>query len=223
MNLQGKRIVITGANGGLGKITTQVAKSLGAEVVLLDVRFDGESGDPQFTVDLTSLADTRACFDKIGSFNAIFNLAGGFTMGPTVYESTDEEWDHLFNLNVKTMHNVVRAAIPKLLAAGGRSSIVNVGAIGAHKGAPNMSTYVASKAVVMRMTESLSEEVKAQGINVNAILPSVIDTAPNRAAMADADYSQWVTPEQLANVACFLASDAASGVHGALIPVAALS
>lgn len=223
MNLQGKRIVITGANGGLGKVTSQVVKSFGAEVVLLDIRFDGESGDPQFTVNLTNLEETRACFERIGAFNGIFNLAGGFSMGPAVYEATDEEWDHLFNMNVKTMHNVVRAAVPKLLAAGDRASIVNVGAIGAQKGLPNMSTYVASKAAVMRITESLSEEVKEQGINVNAILPSIIDTPANRSAMPDADHSKWVTPEQLANVACFLASDAASGVHGALIPVAALS
>jgi len=222
MKLQGKRIVITGANGGLGKIATKVAKSYGADVVLLDIRFDGDSGDPQFEVNLTHQAETQACFEKIGDFNAIFNLAGGFSMGPTVYEASDDEWDHLFNMNVKTMHNVVRAAVPRMLSAGG-GSIVNVGAIGALKGAPNMSTYVASKAAVMRMTESLSEEVKAEGINVNAILPSTIDTPANRAAMPDADYSRWVTPEQLANVACFLASEAASGVHGALIPVAGLS
>lgn len=223
MNLQGKRIVITGANGALGKVVSQVAKSYGAEVVLLDIHFDGEGSDAQFVVNLTNLDETRACFDQIGAFNGIFNLAGGFTMGPAVHEVTDEEWDHLFNMNVKTMHNVVRAGLPTLLAAGKGGSIVNVGAIGAQRGLPNMSTYVASKAVVMRMTESLSEEVKEQGINVNAILPSVIDTPSNRAGMPDADYDKWVSPEQLANVACFLASDAASGVHGALIPVAGLS
>ena len=71
-------------------------------------------------------------------------------------------------------------------------------------------------------TESLSEELKSEGINVNAVLPSIIDTPPNREAMPDADVSQWVSPEKLAEVLCFLASEDASAVHGALLPVKGL-
>lgn len=227
MNLTAKTVVITGANGGLGKVVADKARALGAKLVLLDVAFSPEqlqetSADVRkFAVDLTSLESTRACFDKIGAFDAIFNLAGGFTMGPAVHETSEADWDFLFKMNVATLHNVVRAAVPKLIAQG-RGAIVNVGALGALKGAGHMGAYGASKTVVMRLTESMSEELKHQGINVNAVLPSLIDTPRNRADMPDADFGKWVAPEDLANVICFLASDAARAVHGALIPVAGL-
>jgi NAD(P)-dependent dehydrogenase (short-subunit alcohol dehydrogenase family) len=227
MNLTAKTVVITGANGGLGKVVAEKARSLGAKLVLLDVAFapeqlqDSNPDVRKFAVDLTNAEATRACFEKIGAFDAIFNLAGGFTMGPTVHETTDAEWDFLFKMNVTTLHNVARAAVPKLIAQR-RGAIVNVGALGALKGAGNMGAYCASKSVVMRLTESMSEELKNHGINVNAVLPSLIDTPRNRADMPDADFSKWLAPEDLANVICFLASDAARAVHGALIPVAAL-
>jgi len=227
MNLTAKTVVITGANGGLGKVVADKARTLGAKLVLLDVAFSPEQLQEsnadirKFAVDLTSVDATRACFEKIGAVDAIFNLAGGFTMGPAVHETTDAEWDFLFKMNVTTLHNVVRAAVPKLIAQG-RGAIVNVGALGALKGAGNMGAYCASKSVVMRLTESMSEELKNKGINVNAVLPSLIDTPRNRADMPDADFSKWLAPEDLANVICFLASDAARAVHGALIPVAAL-
>lgn len=229
-NLAGKTVIITGANGGLGKTVADTARGYGAKLVLLDVSFSAEQlagnsssqGDiRRFNVDLSSAKATRECIEQIGAFDAVFNLAGGFTMGPTVYETTDEEWDFLFKMNVSTMHNVVRAAVPKLLAQG-RGAIVNVGALGALKGAGHMGAYCASKSVVMRLTESLSEEVKHKGINVNAVLPSLIDTPRNRADMPSADFSKWLAPADLANVICFLASDAARAIHGALIPVAAL-
>lgn len=227
MNLTAKTVVITGANGGLGKVVADTARALGAKLVLLDVAFTPEqlqdvgSDVRKFAVDLTSATATRECFDKIRAFDAIFNLAGGFTMGPAVHETTDAEWDFLFKMNVTTLHNVVRAAAPKLIAQG-RGAIVNVGAIGALKGGGHMGAYSASKSVVMRLTESMSEELKGSGINVNAVLPSLIDTPRNRADMPDADFSKWLAPEDLANVICFLASDSARAVHGALIPVAGL-
>jgi NAD(P)-dependent dehydrogenase (short-subunit alcohol dehydrogenase family) len=109
-----------------------------------------------------------------------------------------------------------------MLVSRGCGSIINVGAVGALQGSANMSAYQASKATVMRLTESLSEEVKAAGINVNAVLPSVIDTASNRGAMPEADFDAWVTPTDLGEVICFLGSDAARAVHGALVPVRGL-
>lgn len=227
MNLTAKTVVITGANGGLGRVVADKARSLGAKLVLLDVAFAPEQLQDvgpdvrKFAVDLTSAEATRACFDQIGAFDVVFNLAGGFTMGPAVHEISEADWDFLFKMNVTTLHNVVRAAVPTLVARG-RGAIVNVGALGALKGAGHMGAYAASKSVVMRLTESMSEELKNKGINVNAVLPSLIDTPRNRADMPDADFSKWVAPEDLANVICFLASDAARAVHGALVPVTGL-
>ena len=105
----------------------------------------------------------------------------------------------------------------------GGGSVINVGAQGAIKGMANMGAYLSSKSVVMRLTESLSEEVKEKGVNVNAVLPSIIDTPRNRSDMPGADFSKWVHPEELANVVCFLGSDNAKAIHGALIPVVGLS
>jgi NAD(P)-dependent dehydrogenase (short-subunit alcohol dehydrogenase family) len=174
------------------------------------------------SVDLTDQGSLTACFDHIGDFDVLANIAGGFAMGPSVYETEDELWDAMFTINVTTLRRVLHVAVPRLLARG-RGSVVNVGALGALKGGPNMGAYLASKSVVMRLTESLSEEVKNAGVNVNAVLPTVIDTPRNRADMPAADPSNWVDPEDLGNVICFLGSDAAKAVHGALVPVNGLS
>ena len=143
-------------------------------------------------------------------------------MGPSVHETTDEFWESLFEINVKTVRRVLEAAVP-ILVKRGNGSVINVGAQGAMRGMANMGAYLSSKSVVMRLTESLSEEVKEKGVNVNAVLPSIIDTPRNRSDMPDADFSKWVNPEELANVVCFLGSDNAKAIHGALIPVVGLS
>lgn len=223
MSLSGKKIVITGANGALGRVVAEVAQRKGATVVLLDIAWPGDTKEgSRFAVDLTDAQATAKTFAQIGPFDALFNLAGGFDMGPAVHEITDEQWDFLYRMNVVTLQNSVRAAVPVLLARG-RGAIVNVGALGALKGQANMGAYGATKSVVMRYTESMSAELRTKGINVNAVLPSIIDTPRNRSDMPGADYSKWVTPEELANVICFLASEEARAVHGVLLPVAGLS
>jgi NAD(P)-dependent dehydrogenase (short-subunit alcohol dehydrogenase family) len=120
------------------------------------------------------------------------------------------------------MRNAIRAAVPVLLEQQA-GSIVNVGAFGAREGQGLMGAYCASKSVVMRLTETLAEELKTRGVNVNAVLPTVIDTPANRAAMPDSDPADWVSPDDLASVICFLLSPAAKAVHGALLPVRGLS
>ena len=109
-----------------------------------------------------------------------------------------------------------------MLAAGG-GKIVNVGAYAAQKGVANMGAYVAAKSAVIRLTESMAAELRSRNINVNCVLPTIIDTPENRAAMPDTDPSRWVSPADLAEVIVFLASDAARAVHGAALPVSGLS
>ena len=223
MALTGKRIVITGGAGVLGQGVARVAKQQGADVTLLDVIAPSAGAIGELvSVDLTDKTSLAACFDQLGEFDVLANIAGGFAMGPSVYETEDEFWDAMFTINVTTLRRVLQVAVPRMLARGG-GSVINVGALGALKGAPNMGAYLASKSVVMRLTESLSEEVKNSGLNVNAVLPTVIDTPRNRADMPTTDPSNWVDPEDLGNVICFLGSDAAKAVHGALVPVSGLS
>ncbi len=223
MQLSGKKMVVTGGAGILGHAVGEVARAQGATVVLLDVVPDFVSDlGATHTVNLTDPGAVQNCFDAIGPFDALANIAGGFDMGPTVYATEDALWDAMFDINVTTLRTVLRATVPGFVTRG-RGSIVNVGALGALRGAANMGAYTAAKSTVMRLTEALSDEVRAQGVNVNAVLPSLIDTPRNRADMPDADFDTWVAPQDLAAVICFLASDAAKAVHGALLPVSGLS
>lgn len=214
---------MTGANGALGSVVAATARVQGASVVGLDLAEPADASDiRRFAVDLTDSAATAACVEQIGDIDVVFNIAGGFDMGPTVYETSDAQWDHMFNINVVTMRNMIAAVVPRMIERGG-GSIVNVGAMSAREGQANMGAYCVAKSAVMRLTESLSKELRPQGVNVNAVLPSIIDTPVNRKDIPDADFEKWVPPQDLASVICFLGSDAAHAVHGALVPVQGLA
>ena len=128
----------------------------------------------------------------------------------------------MLDLNARTLLNTVGAVVPVMLANGG-GKIVTVGANAARQGMAQMSAYIAAKSAVIRLTESLSAELRGKGVNVNCVMPSIIDTPENRSAMPDADPGNWVSPAKLANVILFLASDEASAIHGASVPVVGLS
>ncbi len=219
--LENRTVVITGALGGLGRTVCAVAEAQGARVIRLDIARDENLPDC-YAVDLTNADATRELIQSFGPFDSLVNLAGGFAMGTESWDSSDEQWDLMFSLNVSTMRNAIKAAVPVLLEQQ-EGSIVNVGAFGAREGQGLMGAYCASKAVVMRLTETLAEELKTKGINVNAVLPTVIDTDANRSAMPENNPADWVSPDDLANVICFLLSPAAKAVHGALLPVRGLS
>ncbi len=222
--MNGKVIVVTGASGALGKVVAEVALARGARVAGVDhatsqipatadrIEFGG--------VDLTDAAQARKAIDAaaahFGRLDALINIAGGFAF-EAVAEGDPQTWQHMYALNVLTALNASRAALPHL-AASSAGRIVNVGAMGALQAGAGMGAYAASKAGVHRLTEALAAEWKGK-ITVNAVLPSIIDTAANRASMPKADFTKWVTPQELAEVILFLASDAASAVTGALLPV----
>ncbi len=221
--MKDKTIIITGANGTLGRATVAAALERGATVIAIDLEHASPSGAVKtLALDLTDAGAVAAAVADLGRIDALFNIAGGFDMGPAVHETPDTGFDAMFRMNVVTMRNMCAAAIPVMLRQG-RGAIVNVGALSAREGQANMGAYCVAKSAVMRLTESMAKELRKDGINVNAVLPSIIDTPPNRQAMPDADFSKWVAPADLANVICFLGSDAARAVHGALVPVTALS
>jgi NAD(P)-dependent dehydrogenase (short-subunit alcohol dehydrogenase family) len=224
VDLAGKVVVVTGAGGALGSAVAVRAEQCGAQVWRLDLTSPAvdSTRERYVAVDLGDLVATRAAMARIGRVDALCNVAGGFAMGPAVHEVSDEDWDAMFRINVLTLRNAVRAVVPGMLSTG-RGAIVNVGAAGALRGGANVAAYAAAKSSVMRLTESMSQELRGQGINVNAVLPGTLDTPRNRADMPNADPSRWVAPQDLANVICFLCSDAARAVHGALIPVVGLS
>jgi NAD(P)-dependent dehydrogenase (short-subunit alcohol dehydrogenase family) len=234
MALAGKTALITGAAGTLGRAVAAAFKTAGANRVLLDIdaagleRAHGGDADDQLlrAADLGDReavkAACQAAIDTFGTIDAACNIAGGFTMGDPVHETPMEVWRRMMNMNAVSVINTCAAVVPHMLAADG-GKIVNVGAMGGLKGGAQMGAYAASKSAVIRLTESLSAELRESGINVNCVLPSIIDTAPNREAMPDADPARWVAPEALADVIVFLASDGARAIHGAAVPVVGLS
>jgi len=129
-------------------------------------------------------------------------------------------WEAMFRINLLSKLNVFRAAIA-IICPQGRGSLCAVGAQAALKAPPEMAAYAASKSVVLRLLESFAEELRAEGIRVNAVLPGTIDTLQNGAAMPGADPFAWVRPEAIGRIITFLLWDAASGVTGALLPATA--
>jgi 3-oxoacyl-[acyl-carrier protein] reductase len=222
--MNSKVIVVTGASGALGKVVAEIALARGARVAGVD---HAASQIPATAsrielggVDLSDAAAAKKAIDAVaahfGSCDALINIAGGFAF-ESVAEGDAKTWQRMYALNVLTALNASRAAIPHL-AASPAGRIVNIGAIGALQAGSGMGAYAASKAGVHRLTEALAAEWKGR-ITVNAVLPSTIDTPANRASMPKADFGKWVTPQELAEVILFLASDAASAVTGALLPV----
>ncbi len=230
MDFQDQLFIVSGAGGSLGAAVLRVCAGYGARIVALDrdVRDDAVDGPriERIALDLQNKDDVAAVMRQVharhGRVDALINAVGGFAMGPAVHETPAEDWEHMLDLNVRPLLNLFHAVIP-LMQAAGRGRVVNVGALGALQGHAGMGAYVSAKCMVARLTESMAEELREQGINVNAVLPSIIDTAANRAAMPQAEFSHWVAPADLAAVIAFLCSDAARAVHGACIPVRGLS
>ncbi|MFP6817033.1 MAG: SDR family NAD(P)-dependent oxidoreductase [Pseudomonadales bacterium] len=222
---ENKVVLVTGAAGALGRAVVAHFAERGARIAELDV-LEIASDHYSATCDLTSTVACQqavsAITAELGGIDVLANIAGGFTMGETVHETSAETWDFMMGLNAGSVLNMARAVVPVMMAAGA-GKIINIGAGAGQKGAGQMGAYGASKSVVIRLTESMAEELKEHGINVNCILPSIIDTERNRVDMPDADFSRWVAPKAMAEVVGFLASEAAQPINGAAIPVAGLS
>ena len=223
--MKNKVVVITGALGALGTVAVESALARGAKVAGID---HAPSQMPATAdrlelggVDLSDPLQAKKAVDAaalhFGRLDALINIAGGFTF-EAVAEGDSKSWQRMYALNVLTALNTSRAALAHL-AASNAGRIVNIGALGALQAGAGMGAYAASKAGVHRLTEALAAEWKGK-VTVNAVLPSTIDTEANRASMPKADFSKWVRPQELAEVILFLASDAASAVTGALLPVA---
>ena len=225
--------IVTGAAGAVGQATVSAFVAAGARVAAVDLAgerlaelWDGQQQVLQVSCDLTdpdSVAAMVATIGKdLGAVDILTNVAGGFAMGPPLHETSIETWDFMMDLNARSVFLTCRALLPAMRERGS-GKIVNVAARAALQGKGRMAPYIASKAAVMRLTESLAAENRDVGINVNCILPGTVDTPANRKDMPDADFSTWVPTADLASVMLFLASPAARGVHGAAVPVYGLS
>ena len=226
-------VMVSGASGNLGQAVTRAFYAAGASLVLPDRKperlsglFPELAGLPKYlllgSVDATDAGSVegavQAALDRFGRIDVLANTVGGYRAGTPVHETSLETWDFMLNLNARTAFVLSRAVAPSMLAQGS-GKIVHVAARAALKGGANASAYSVSKSGIVRLVESLSAELLAQGINVNCVLPGTIDTPQNRQTMPTADHSRWVPPEAIADVMLFLASDAARAVSGAAVPV----
>ena len=227
----GTVIIVTGAAGNVGSALATHLASKGARIAAVDTVKDrleavvaGLPGSGHLalsTYDLTDAVATGSLVSHVvaecGRLDAVGTTVGGFAMAKLADAGLDQ-WDVMFSLNVKTTWNIYRAAVPAIRHAG-RGALVGIGSAAGLRGSGEMAAYAATKSAVMRLTESLADELRTDNIRVNAVLPTTIDTPQNHADMPGADSSRWVKPAAIAEVMGFLLSDAARAVSGQLLQV----
>lgn len=230
--LKDKVAIITGGTGGLGKAVMTVFLGRGACVLstyineeelkgCVSLREEYKSRIAFGKADVTKASNVSnvvtKTIEKFSRIDILVNIVGGFTQSP-VADTDEEAWDRMMNMNLRSAFLCSKGVIPHMTKQG-RGSIVNIASRPALKGSPNLSAYGASKAGVLNLTQSLAEELRERNINVNAIIPGTMDTPANRKSMPDADFTKWVSPEDVARVIAFLCSDDARAVNGAAVPV----
>jgi NAD(P)-dependent dehydrogenase (short-subunit alcohol dehydrogenase family) len=220
--------LITGGTGGLGSAVTEAFLDAGWRVVVPWVaeaelervqrheRLDLVQAD-LFDPQAAGQAVSRAAGDDDSPLRAVVNLVGGFEQSGRVHETPVEEFERQFRLNLRPTYLVTAAALPHLMRDGG--AVVCVGTRAALEPFPGAAGYAASKAAVLTFVRALAREYRDDRVRVNAVLPSVIDTPANRAAMPESEHHKLVPPQRIASVVAFLCSDRSSAINGAEIPV----
>ena len=228
----GRVALVTGASGALGGTLARRLLAAGAQVATVDRReerlatafADVAAGD-RLSFHAADLADAEAveamvagALTRLGRIDHLFNVAGTFATDGPVEATTAETWQKLLDANFRSTLHVCRAVVPAMKRAGS-GTIVNVGSRAALAGDANVAAYSVAKSAVLRLTEALAAEGKRHGVRVNCVLPGSLDTAGNRAAMPEADFTTWVEPEALIDAMLFLSSPAARAIHGAALTV----
>jgi NAD(P)-dependent dehydrogenase (short-subunit alcohol dehydrogenase family) len=233
INFAGKVVLVAGGTGGLGNAVSRAFLKEGATVVVTYRKEEefvalkqaagakAESLEGT-TVDVTDEGAVRGfvadVLSRHGRVDALVNTVGGYTGGVKLWELETKVFDAMLSMNLRSGYALARAVLPAMLKQK-QGAIVNVAAKAALDHGAGASAYAASKAAAVAMMDSLAGDLKGTGVRVNSVLPSIIDTAVNRQAMPNADFSAWPKPEEIAQVILFLCSDHAAVVHGAALPV----
>jgi NAD(P)-dependent dehydrogenase (short-subunit alcohol dehydrogenase family) len=234
MNFHDKIVLVTGGTGGLGREVTMAFLETGATIFITYRSQDefaavvsaaervGTAPPTGANVDVTDAAAVEkfvvGIVAKHGRLDILVNTVGGYAGGTNLWEVDPRTYDSMLQLNLKAGFVLARAVVPPMIRQN-RGWIVNVSSKAAFDHAAGGALYAASKAAALAMMDSLAAEVKPYNINVNTVLPSIIDTPANRKAMPDADFSKWPKPEEIARVILFLCSEEGRVIHGAAIPV----
>jgi NAD(P)-dependent dehydrogenase (short-subunit alcohol dehydrogenase family) len=175
-----------------------------------------------YSTDVTDDVDVQTAVKNILSVNGridfLVNTVGAYAGGVKLWDVDPNIFEQMLSLNLRSGYFLARNVAPIMLKQKS-GAIVNVAAKAAFDHAAGASAYAASKAAAVAMMDCLAEDLRGTGIRVNSVLPSIIDTAPNRQAMPGADFSKWPKPEDIARVILFLCSDDARLIHGAAVPV----
>ena len=214
--------IITGAGGALGRAVVEAFLADGATVYGVDLAWKDQphSSDRFHPVEANILAagECERVAKLASPVDRLVHLVGGFGGGKPVAETGDDVWDQMMNMNLRAAVGMFRAVLPQMIAAK-RGSIVAIASRAAVEPMAGFAAYSVSKAGLVALVKTVALEVRDAGVNVNAVMPSVIDTPANRRAMAGADFSKWVAPELIARLLVWLTSEAARDVSGAAIPV----
>jgi NAD(P)-dependent dehydrogenase (short-subunit alcohol dehydrogenase family) len=224
--LNNKVVLITGAKGGLGTYVTQAFLDAGAQVagVSRSIR-DSDFASPCFAAVPGELSSTDAAakivetvVGRSGRVDALVHLVGGFAGGQTVAETDSDTFERMLDMNLRSAFYITRAVLPGMRERGS-GRILAIGSRTALEPKPALGAYTASKAALVALIRTIALENRDRGIAANVILPGTMDTPANRSAIPGADYTRWVQPRQIARLLVHLASDEASDVSGAVIPV----
>jgi NAD(P)-dependent dehydrogenase (short-subunit alcohol dehydrogenase family) len=224
--MQGKIVLVTGANGGLGSHVTQAFVDAGANVVGTSRKIQqSEFANRNFVAmaaELSTPQGANALVEQVvarfGRIDVLAHTVGGFAGGQSVAQTDDVTFQTMFDLNVNSTFYLLRAALP-VMRGTGNARIIAIGSRAALVPGPAVGAYSASKAAMVSLIQTVALENKDAGLTANVILPGTIDTPTNRKAMPNADTSQWVRPSTIASLMLWLAGDAGKEVNGAVIPV----
>lgn len=214
-------VLITGAGGGLGSEVCRVFTDAGVQVVAVDRAWKEIQPYRTVAADLSTAEGAAGMVEQAlahGPIDALIHLVGAFSGGKSIAETDDKTWDLMMNVNLRVAFNAIRAVLKPMMEAR-RGRIVAIGSRAAVEPSPNIAAYAVSKAALVALVKNTAAEVKDFGITANVVLPSTIDTAANRKTMPKSDFSKWVTPESIARLLLWLASDAAADVSGGVIPI----
>ncbi len=233
MSFQDKVVLITGATGGLGRSVTHSFLEEQASVVvtyrddaeLAALKTSAPVGGTELMASKTNVLDSTSVealvadtINKHQRIDALVHLVGGFFMGGSSWETPEDKWDLMMDMNIKSTFLCCKHVLPHMVRQGS-GAVVTIGARPGLLGGAGMAAYAASKAALTNFTQSLAQEVLQHNITANVIVPSIIDTPANRQAMPDADFESWVSGEDLANAIKFAASGSNKAISGAVIPV----
>ena len=224
-----RTVLVTGGTGALGRAITSAFIRCNAEVIssyvlekeIEQLKTETRSAVQLIKADVTKEEEVKRLvsniISKYGHIHILANVVGGYFGGKSVSKLDEQEWDLMITMNLKSAFLISKHVIPQMiLSKYGRA--VHVSSRTGLRSTGYDSAYGASKSGLIRLVESLAEETKESNINVNCIMPSILDTEANRKAMPTADFSKWVKPEDLANVVLFLCSEDARVITGAAIP-----